>query len=671
MDGWQKAAEPAWYMGGGGFPWEQLMGQFLNTTNGSANHIDNMDGSQAAFMFALPEVAIQQDYNSLSGTNLAPSHQFNARFESGKAYALTVGLLGGGGGMSNGVTFEISLYYRDVAGNVITFATTTITNSQALFPTNTHFIDFQVRTPFVQASDAWAGKHIGIRLASTVGFDLQGGYWDVDNVRLSESIVPNGSFESPATDFADARVGAWQKASEPGWYMGGGGFPWDQLMGQFLNTTNGSPNRIDNVEGNQAAFIFALPDVAIFQDYNSIGGTNTAPTHGFNAKFQAGKSYSLTVGLLGGGGGMSNGVMFEISLYYRDAASNRVTIASTTITNTSFLFPTSTHLTDFQVLVPIVQTGDAWAGKNIGIRVASTVGFDLQGGYWDVDNVRLVESLVPNASFESPGTDFADPRMDGWQKSSEPPWYMGGGGFPWDQLMGQFLNSTNGTPNHIDNLEGNQAAFLFALPNVAIYQDYNTIFGTNLTPTHDFNATFDAGKSYNLTVGVLGGGGGMSNGVTLQISTYYRDPASNRVVVASTTITNSRTLFPTNTHLTDFNVQVPTVMASDPWAGKHMGVQLASTVGFDLQGGYWDVDNVRLRVVQDPILTGFTRTNSQSQFTLQGAPGRFEILTSTNIALPSSSWTSLGVITNSSGSFPFTDTSATFVSRLYQARQSP
>jgi len=83
---------------------------------------------------------------------------------------------------------------------------------------------------------------------------------------------------------ADPRMDAWQKAPEPAWYMGGGGFPWDQLMGQFLNTTNGSPNHIDNMDGNQAAFLFALPDVLIFQDYNSISGTNTTPTRDFNMK---------------------------------------------------------------------------------------------------------------------------------------------------------------------------------------------------------------------------------------------------------------------------------------------------------------------------------------------------------------------------------------------------
>ena len=119
--------------------------------------------------------------------------------------------------MTNGATFQISLYYRDLASNMVTVAATTITNTQTLFPTNTHFTDFQVRTPIVQASDAWAGKHIGIRLASTVGFDLQGGYWDLDNVRLTESVVPNGSFESPETDFAGPRMDGWQKTPEAAW----------------------------------------------------------------------------------------------------------------------------------------------------------------------------------------------------------------------------------------------------------------------------------------------------------------------------------------------------------------------------------------------------------------------------------------------------------------------
>jgi hypothetical protein len=370
---------------------------------------------------------------------------------------------------------------------------------------------------------------------------------------------------------------------------------------------------------------------------------------------------------------MTNGATFQVSFYFRDAASNMVSVAAATITNSPALFPTNTHLIDFQVRTPIVRTNDAWAGQNIGIRLASTTGFDLQGGYWDFDNVRLTSSLVPNGSFESPETSFADPRLDDWQKAPQPAWYQGGPDHPWDQLVGQFLNTPPGSANHIDNVEGNQAAFLFALPDVAIFQDYDSLTGTNSTPTHDFNLQYETGKSYSLTIGVLGGGGGMSNGVTFQISFYYRDAASNHVTVAATSITNTSALFPTNTHLIDFQAVVPAVKATDPWAGQHIGIQLASTVGFDLQGGYWDVDNVRLEVLPatGPLLTDIAVTSNHFQFTLQGDPGRFEILSGANPGAPLASWTSLGTITNVNGSVTFTDTNTLTGFRFYQARGIP
>src|SRR5437773_7431521 len=167
-------------------------------------------------------------------------------------------------------------------------------------------------------------------------------------VQAASIFVPNGSFESPPTDFASPDMAAWQKAPQPVWYTDPL-FPWPYLMGEFMNTSNGSPDRIDNMDGRQAGFLFAVPQVAIFQDYNSISGTDSAPTREFNAQFEAGKSYTLTVGVLGGGGGMSNGTTFEISLYYRDAASNIVTVAATTITNTPDVFPNHTHFVDSEV----------------------------------------------------------------------------------------------------------------------------------------------------------------------------------------------------------------------------------------------------------------------------------------------------------------------------------
>ncbi len=670
---WEKAPEPSWYVDPTGmFPWEALMGQFLNTTNGSPDHIDNLDGSQAAFLFALPDVAIYQDYTTISGGGATASHPFNAQFEAGKTYTLTVGVMGRGGGMTNGATLEIALYFRDTANRMVTVGATTITNSSTLFPTNTYFTDFQVRIPFVRPTDAWAGKRIGIRIASTVGFDLQGGYWDVDNVRLVESVVPNGSFESPTTDFASPPMDGWQKAPKQLWYDESGGFLWEQLMGQYLNTPCGTTNHLPNMEGQQAAWLFAVPQVAIFQDYDSIPGTNTSPTHELDRKFEVGKSYALTVGVLGGGGGMTNGATMQLSLYYRDAGSKPVTVAATTVANTPETFGTNRQFIDFQVNVPTVKTNDAWAGKHIGIQLASMVGFDKMGGFWDVDNVRLTESLLANSSFESPETDFASPPMDGWQKVPKPSWYDESGGFFWEQLMGQFVNPVPGATNRTDNMDGKQAAGLFAVPQVAIFQDYLATTGTNTTPTHDFDAKYEVGKSYVMTVGVNGGGGGMVDGVTLELSFHYRDAASNKVTVAATTITNTSALFPPDRkHFTDFSVQVPTVTSREPWASRHIGVQIASTVGFDKMGGFWDLDNVRLRAVEDPVLLDPQVTGGQFRFTLRSAPGQYEVLAGTNLALPSTQWTSLGTITNFLGNVPVTDTNTSPGQRFYQVRPAP
>ncbi len=270
-------------------------------------------------------------------------------------------------------------------------------------------------------------------------------------------------------------------------------------MGTFYNVPFPGAY-IDNCDGIQAAFIFALPDAAIFQDYNSIGDTSTNASHAFNAKFNVGRSYNLTVGVIGGGGGMQPGATLQLSLYYLDASNNMVTVAATTITNSTTLFPTNTHLVDFSVQVPTVQPGDAWAGQNIGVQIASTVGFDIAGGYWDVDNARLSEVIaVPNFSFESPVVPqvnpYAIPDMDGWEKSAQPYWYDPSQNYdtPWEDLMGTFFNVPY-PGEYIDNCDGIQAAFIFALPGAAIFQDYNSIGDTSTNASHAFNAKFTVGQ---------------------------------------------------------------------------------------------------------------------------------------------------------------------------------
>jgi hypothetical protein len=273
--------------------------------------------------------------------------------------------------------------------------------------------------------------------------------------------------------------------------------------------------------------------------------------------------------------------------------------------------------------------------------------------------LRAGAITIPNQSFESPGTTYAVNLVDSWQQTPDPSFF----------LTGVFSNQ----PPVIDNCDGNQAAFLWANPGVSLSQDYDSTDWSSSIPSHAFDARFNAGSAYNLTVGVIGGVDGtppLFIGATLQLSLYYRDAASNVVTVAATTITNSAQLFPSNTHLVDFSVQVPGVLPTDPWANQHIGVQIASTVAPELAGGYWDLDNVRLTETILPALSNPQVTNTQFRLTLQSLPGlRCEILAHTNLASPLANWTNLCTVTNTTGTTNFLDPAANLDRRFYRARQ--
>jgi hypothetical protein len=274
---------------------------------------------------------------------------------------------------------------------------------------------------------------------------------------------------------------------------------------------------------------------------------------------------------------------------------------------------------------------------------------------------------VPNGSFESPVTDFVDIHVDSWQKAAKPSWYDEINNGPWDQLIGTFKNTTNTSPDHIDNCDGNQAIWMFAVPEVALFQDYNSMDWNDQAPTHNFNALYEVGKSYHLTVGVIGGGYSMLQGVSLQLCLYYRDTASNQVPVGLASVTYSNAVFSNRTHFVDFKVDVPAVKATDAWAGQNIGIQILSTVSSNLEGGYWDLDNVRLSSIREPVLQNPVFTNGQFNFTLQSEPGlKLEMLAAGNLA---SNWVSLGTLTNATGTVSFTNTPAGFSRRFYQARK--
>ncbi len=291
---------------------------------------------------------------------------------------------------------------------------------------------------------------------------------------------------------------------------------------------------------------------------------------------------------------------------------------------------------------------------------------------WSTGLMQAALIVVPNASFESPDTFFATPIVDSWQLMPQPGWWSEAATGPWTNLTGTFKNDPPASTEHIENCDGNQASWLFANPGTGFFQDYDSLDWDDPSPTHAFDAKFEVGKSYRLTVGVIGGGYSMLLETPLEATLYYRDAASNRVSVAATTITYSATYFSNRTHFVDFTVNTPVIRAGDACAGKNIGLQFLSTVSPELAGGYWDLDNVRLTSILAPKFVNPSHTNGQFQFTIQSEPGlAFEMFASTNLTLPALNWTSLGFVTNVIGTIPFIDTSVNFDQRFYQARQLP
>lgn len=193
--------------------------------------------------------------------------------------------------------------------------------------------------------------------------------------------VPNGSFESPTPPPGfpvNTQIDVWQKSPQPAGVPLPGGITWDQLSGVFPNTAVGAPDHIDNLTGNQGAYLFSIPGVGLSQELGS--------------SFAIGNSYQLTIGLLGGGG-ITEGSTFQFGFYYLDSANAPVALNTSTVTFTPSAFPNVTHLNDFSVVLPEVQAGDAWAGRNVGIQLMSSFGVGV--GYWDVDNVRVVSVPEP------------------------------------------------------------------------------------------------------------------------------------------------------------------------------------------------------------------------------------------------------------------------------------
>ncbi|MBM3847823.1 MAG: hypothetical protein FJ405_16255 [Verrucomicrobia bacterium] len=261
---------------------------------------------------------------------------------------------------------------------------------------------------------------------------------------------------------------------------------------------------------------------------------------------------------------------------------------------------------------------------------------------------------VLNPSFELPHTNFVDIRVFNWNKSPKPAWYDESFGFFWTQLTGVFANTDPSSADHISNCHGSQGLWLFAVPEVGLAQ--------NLDPSQ---ARLRPGFGYSLTVGVIGMGGAMKEGVPLELSLHGVLPEGQPVLAGASKVINSEVVFPNRNRFVDHQVVVPVVHTSDPWAGLPIRLLFRSLADFENQGGYWALDHVRLE--EAPLrLTGRMLGDSRFELTLDSIPGAvFHLLSAAAPTTPIETWANLGTLSNATGSVKFIDQTASGSSKYY------
>lgn len=517
-------------------------GVFANPAEGSPGRLVNAHGEQLAFLGSQTGNALEQD--------LVDTYRLGCEYE------LTVGV-GVSGMFPPGAAdaLELVLYYRDDAG-VVEVATQSL---DAAGLSSTELRDFSLYLPPVQSGDAWAGMTIGVALRAA---GMPGGFWDIDNVRLIESVrlpvpIQNASFETPIVDPnafpALPLADAWTEVDVD--------IEGSTNTGVFANLAEGSPGHLANADGAQLAFLGSQAGNALEQD--------------LPASYRVGCDYRLTVAIGISGLFPPSAVepidTLELVLYYRDGED----VGDVGYQTVEAVGLSSMELQDFSLLLPPVQPGDAWAGMTIGVALRAA---GMPGGFWDIDNVRLTESSpasiqIANASFESPfvepGGFSALPIVDGWTE------------LDLDAEMstntGVFANPAEGSPGRLVNADGSQLAFLGSQTGNALEQDLID--------------TYRPGREYRLIVAVGVSGlfppSSAEPGDTLELVLYYVNGLEAEDIA-------SRTIEATglsSTELKDFSLYLPPVESGDAWAGMTIGVALRAA---GMAGGFWDIDNVRL-----------------------------------------------------------------------------
>lgn len=203
--------------------------------------------------------------------------------------------------------------------------------------------------------------------------------------------------------------------------------------------------------------------------------------------------------------------------------------------------------------------------------------------------------------------DFGQPDVSGFEPQilpMVPGWTEEGPietqqGFTGTLNTGIFHNLEPEFDGHYSNITANQAMFMGARdasqPNIDEPISVHQILSNTYLPGKTYTLSFAVGQSYTFPPNVE---------AELEMRLFYLD-AGSRITVGNVIITPS--------DLTDVNVPPDgdppffnsfttfgfdvDVLASDPWAGQPIGVEIRPISGF---GGFWDVDHVHLTEIPEP-----------------------------------------------------------------------
>ena len=381
------------------------------------------------------------------------------------------------------------------------------------------------------------------------------GFWAIAPGWAASIPIENASFESPAMDPG----GLPPLPYVEGWIEVDVDTEGSTNTGVFANTPAGSPDHLVNADGNQLAFLDSGQGNALEQD--------------LDATYQVGRDYRLTVAV-GVSGRFPPATeepvdTLELVLYSVDA-NEVIDVAKETVKAPAC---SSSKLQDFSVSLPTIRAEDAWAGQSIGIAIRAA---GMAGGFWELDNVRLVELSprsipIENASFEAP-TVPADwlgwPLIESWLETDVDPEGQ-------SRNTGVFPNTEPNSWDHLANAHGEQLAFLGSQEGNALAQD--------------LDATYMPGSIYQLTVAVA-----ISSRYPpsdrLELVLYYRTADE----VVDLVVRQIEPVGFVTGYLQDYSLCSPVIRPQDAWAGQPIGVAIRATGMPGLAGGFWDLDNVRL-----------------------------------------------------------------------------